>query len=73
MKTLGELYQLWGVLADIPTNDQEEIEVEFIHFEKGTHRENIWHWFESQNKHFVVGEIQSGIRKSDQLQALEQA
>jgi hypothetical protein len=56
---LGELYALWDRLGDTPTNDDDEIDAQFIHFPKGTPREEIWHWFESQNSAFVVGEVMS--------------
>ena len=37
----------WGEFANIPMNpDTEEIEVEWNVFPAGTHREEIWHWFE---------------------------
>ncbi len=37
---------LWCKLSDIPINTNEEIEENFQHFNIGTHREEIWHWFE---------------------------
>ena len=37
---------LWKELEDIPINEDEEIEQRFLHFDIGTHREVIWHWFE---------------------------
>jgi len=46
---LWEIYsaeELWDKLGDIPTNDDDEIEENFFHFDIGTHREEIWHWFE---------------------------
>jgi hypothetical protein len=39
---------LWAKLGDIPTNDDDTIELRFLHFPPGTHREEIWHWFEDQ-------------------------
>lgn len=73
MKTLQELYQLWDSLGDVPTDEDDAIEVKFLDFEKGTHREDIWRWFESQNSNFVTGEIQSGKRRTDELQLRERA
>lgn len=73
MTTLQELYQLWGSFNDVPTDEDGAIEVKFLDFEKGTHREDIWRWFESQNKNFVIGEIQSGKRRTTELQSMEQA
>jgi hypothetical protein len=37
---------LWQKLGDIPTDDRDCIELPFQHFQVGTHREEIWHWFE---------------------------
>ena len=37
---------LWKKLGDIPTDDKDCIELPFQHFQVGTHREEIWHWFE---------------------------
>lgn len=39
---------LWNKLGDIPIDEQECIEEKFEHFEIGTHRETIWHWFEEK-------------------------
>lgn len=39
--------KLWEQLGDIPIDDDECIKEEFIGFQPGTHREDIWHWFES--------------------------
>jgi len=38
---------LWGKLGDIPTDNNDCIELPFEHFSAGTNREDIWHWFES--------------------------
>lgn len=37
---------LWDKLGNIPVNDNGEIEEIFEHFEVGTDREDVWHWFE---------------------------
>lgn len=60
---LKKLYALWDQLGDIPTNDADEIEEGFLHFDLGTHRESIWHWFEAQNPRFLVGEVINGQRQ----------
>lgn len=39
---------LWEYFGDIPINEQEEIDDVFLHFPKGTPREDIWHWFEEE-------------------------
>ena len=70
-KSLTELYALWEQLRDIPVVDSqskgdeeaETIEEPFLHFPVGTHREEIWHWFEAQNPDFIVGDVMQGIRR----------
>jgi hypothetical protein len=41
-----EAEKLWAELGDIPINEDEEIDVDWHIFSKGTAREYIWHWFE---------------------------
>ena len=39
--------ELWSRFGDIPMDPEtEEIERDWNAFKKGTHREEIWHWFE---------------------------
>lgn len=39
--------ELWEGFGDLPMNPEtEEMETAFMSFPKGTHREEIWHWFE---------------------------
>lgn len=39
--------ELWDEFGDLPMNPEtEEIETEWLWFRIGTHREDIWHWFE---------------------------
>jgi len=56
-----ELLWLWNKLGDAPTftestdeYDVDSIEVPFLHFSVGTHREDVWRWFEAQNPDFLV-------------------
>lgn len=37
---------LWREFSDTPTNNNDEIDQDFLHFKKGTSRFDIWHWFE---------------------------
>ena len=40
---------LWEDFGEVPMNpDTEEIEESWLDFTAGTHREEIWHWFEEQ-------------------------
>ena len=43
---LQQAKELWEELGDIPINEDEEIDVEWRNFSKGTPREHIWLWFE---------------------------
>lgn len=61
--TLSDLYAKWDQLSDVPVNDFDEIELDFLGFSAGTHREEIWRWFERSNPEFVVGDVMQGIRK----------
>jgi hypothetical protein len=71
--TLRALYALWDALADIPVFDDDSgefevgaIEEPFLHFPVGTHAHDIWHWFESVNPRFIVGEVMEGRRIDDE-------
>lgn len=61
--SLDELKALWVNFGDIPTvyegEHVDKIDEDFLHFSKGTHRETVWHWFETMNPAFSVGEIMS--------------
>jgi hypothetical protein len=37
---------LWEQFGNIPINDDDTIDQAFLHFEKGTDRFEVWHWFE---------------------------
>lgn len=39
----------WDNLTDIPIDEDECIEVEFLSFPVGTHREEVWHWFDEHH------------------------
>jgi len=40
--------KLWRDLGNIPIDLNENIEEPFLHFEIGTNRYDIWHWFEDE-------------------------
>ncbi len=59
MVTLAErdeqLEDLWERFADVPMDpDTEKIEEDFLHFPKGTDREDIWHWFDERHSKGVA-------------------
>lgn len=44
---LGRIKELWEEFGDVPMNPKTEcIETKWHGFPAGTHREEIWHWFE---------------------------
>lgn len=45
--TDARLFELWSELKNIPINDEDEILEEFHIFEAGTHRFEIWQWFDA--------------------------
>ena len=49
-----ELRELWRLFGDIPINDQDQTEEEFLGFEAGNDRFNIWHWFDERYEGGVI-------------------
>jgi len=46
-KKIKQALEVWDKLRDIPINDDDEIDLAFMHFEKGTDLDDIWHWIEN--------------------------
>ncbi|MEZ4969418.1 MAG: hypothetical protein R2814_07125 [Flavobacteriaceae bacterium] len=51
---LHELEKMWEELGDIPINSDDEIEVNFYLWKKGTYRFDIWHWFDEKLPNGIV-------------------
>ena len=48
-KQLTEAKKLWGQLGNVPVNDEDDtIDEQFLDFEPGTPKEDVWHWFEEE-------------------------
>lgn len=48
LPTAEDIQLLWGAFGDLPMNPETEcIEKRFRHFPAGTHREDIWRYFEA--------------------------
>ena len=45
---------LWDQFGDEPIDDDECILNDFVGFECGTHREEVWHWFDNHYSKGVV-------------------
>ncbi len=46
MEKENELEKLWELLGDVPVNENDEIDVDFHLWEKGTDKNTIWRWFD---------------------------
>ena len=43
-----DLEKLWELLGDVPVNDDDGIEGDFLWFRRGTHKEDVWLWFDEK-------------------------
>lgn len=44
-----KLEAMWDEFGDIPIDEDECIDVDWQGWSKGTHREEIWHWFDERH------------------------
>ena len=51
---MAVLKDLWGLLSERSVNNDGRLSERFLQFPAGTHREDVWHWFESKNPDFSV-------------------
>ncbi|MHB0927731.1 MAG: hypothetical protein ACYC3W_02250 [Candidatus Nanopelagicales bacterium] len=66
---MGILYGLWETLGTTPVVESPtglRIDLDWMTFQKGTPVEDIWHWFETQNPRFIVGDVMQGRRVDDE-------
>lgn len=47
--TDAEIEKLWDELEDVPIDEDECLDVDWHSWSKGTHREEIWHWFDEHH------------------------
>lgn len=59
---LNAAQKLWEVLEDYTVDEDDNIEKAFLHFEAGTDRFTIWHWFESYFGVSIVEDLESTCR-----------
>lgn len=43
------LEAMWKELEDVPVDENECLDIDWQGWSKGTHREEIWHWFDEQH------------------------
>jgi hypothetical protein len=66
---LNELYALWDALGRTPVDAGGRLLEDWLHFQAGASKEDVWRWFESVNVEFVVGEVMEGRRRPADLSA----
>lgn len=44
-----EVEELWEEFEDVPTDENECIDIDWQGWEKGTHRYDIWYWFDEHH------------------------
>ena len=45
---LLNLAELWNQFSEIPINNNDEIEKDFLCFKAGTSKFDVWHWFDER-------------------------
>lgn len=70
------LETLWNQFGDVPMNPETEcIEEEFLGFPAGTHREDIWHWFDERYSkgiaYLLYGGSEDYVPETKRLYALK--
>lgn len=72
------LEKLWDGLEDIPfyeEDGEQYIEENYLDFEEGTSKEDIWHWFDerhSKGVHFLLYEYETNNNIEDELEEEEE-
>lgn len=67
------LEALWEQFTDVPINPETEcLEEEFLDWPAGTHREEIWHWFDRRYSRGVAHLLYGfdGVDRTDQIAKL---
>lgn len=60
-QNLKELQELWDKLGDIPVNNDDEIEEDFLNFPAGTSKFDVWHWFDERCPNGVAEDLMYGF------------
>lgn len=71
-----ELDELWRRFVDVPMNPYtKRIERPFLEWKAGTHREEIWRWFDQRYSkgvaYLMYGEVEDFVAESKQLYRLK--
>ena len=49
MITDAQIEELWDEFGDVPVDEDECLDVDWQCWKKGTHREEIWYWFDEHH------------------------
>lgn len=64
--SMAELHEHWEALRDVSvTEDGARLDEQFLHFTTGSKVEDVWHWFEAQNRRFQVADKHAGVVIND--------
>ena len=65
---LCTLKELWDKFADVPINDDDEIQWDFLFFDTGTSRFDIWHWFDERCPNGLAVDLMGETPKQNAIQ-----
>ena len=70
----NDLKELWEMFGDVPMNPVTEcMEEAFLGFPAGTHREEIWHWFDERYSKGVFALLYGGCGvQAERLKAADE-
>ena len=54
---IDKLKELWKEFSEVPVNDDDETERDFLDFPAGTDRMEIWSWFDKKCPNGVVFDL----------------
>lgn len=54
---LTQARELWAQLGDVAVNEDDELESPFLHFDIGTNKFDVWHYFEQRFDCSVVEDL----------------
>lgn len=63
--SLVDISTLWDDFSAIPINNDDEIEEQFLMFEPGTSRFDVWHWFDERCPHGLAIDLMDQKPKTE--------
>lgn len=60
----NKIEEMWNAFGDVPLDENECLEASWNDFPKGTHKEEIWYWFDehhTQGVGWLMNEYEGGI------------